>query len=83
MAFCGTLITFTKYAKLQAMFSLGKAFRFVRLAIKVVGFIDGLLDESDREKAREQEAKEAARKKMSDIANFAANNVVKGEPNGR
>ncbi len=63
------------------MFSLGNAFKLLRLGIKVVGFIDGLLDEHEREKAKEQAEKAAARKKMSDIANFAANNVVKGPVN--
>jgi hypothetical protein len=65
------------------MSALSTIFTVVRVGIKVIGFIDGLLDESEREKAKAQAEKAAARKKMSDIANFAANNVNKGEPNGR
>ncbi len=51
----------------------------LRLVIKVIGFIDGILDESDRERAKEQAVKEAALRKMNNIVELP----VRINPNGR
>jgi hypothetical protein len=46
---------------------LGTIFTIVRTAIKVVGFVDAILDEAEHEKKRDEKAaKDASRKVVHD-----------------
>lgn len=65
------------YAILRLVSVLTSAYKGLRLVIKAVGFIDGVIDEYERETAVKQAEIDAARKKMSEIYQQASNNIPK------